>query len=238
MLAAAFETSTRTPSVALRVGDRSLQCRLSGERPHASDLLPALDGLLREAGARAADLELLVVGTGPGSFTGLRVAAATALGLARGGRARLLGLSSGESLCWRELAVGEEAAVVLDARSGEWYYSRYRRTADDVVELHAPCVATQAQWVQWVANAEHESRTGSAARIAPLRLFGEPLLSTQGALDAELRGRIEVDRVPEASAALELGLARLERGAARTTRELEPLYLRAFAAKKSQRMGS
>ena len=59
---------------------------LGGERPHACDLLPALEQLLARLGAAPADLATILVGTGPGSYTGLRVGVATALGHGGGRR--------------------------------------------------------------------------------------------------------------------------------------------------------
>ena len=55
---------------------------IHGQGSHSSDLIPTVDEVLRGAGADLSELDGLVVGSGPGSFTGLRVAAATAKGLA------------------------------------------------------------------------------------------------------------------------------------------------------------
>ena len=241
MLAAAFETSTRTPSVALRAGDLLLETRLSGERPHASDLLPALDELLGRAGARARDVELLVVGTGPGSFTGLRVAAATAYGLARATGAGLFGIPSGEILCRQELAPGEEALVVLDIRQGHFSCAHYRRAAEEVEVLVAPHAAG---WDDWTALARRADASCRASGTR-LRFFGESALVARtdshaeppGRLPEEWRGRLECDRVPSAAVAIELALLRRARGIVHGPREIEPLYLRSFAAKRSTRVG-
>jgi tRNA threonylcarbamoyladenosine biosynthesis protein TsaB len=221
MLSAAFETSTRRPTVALQVGSEVFEERLSGERPHASDLLPALDRLLSSHGKRVRDLELIVVGTGPGSFTGLRVAVATALGLARGGDASLFGVPSGEALCWRELAVGEAAAVVLDARQGELYFAHYQRALDGVRVVHAPSV---------IAPADLPALLTSGPRI-----FGEPGIELAASLDSAARARLCVDRSPTASALLELGVLRHGREGAHSAAQLEPLYLRAFGSSATAR---
>jgi tRNA threonylcarbamoyladenosine biosynthesis protein TsaB len=72
----AIETSSRTGSVALACGERPLGARqLSQDRPHTAELLPAIDDLLRENGRRLADVDVFAYSCGPGSFTGLRVAA-------------------------------------------------------------------------------------------------------------------------------------------------------------------
>ncbi len=224
MLVAAFETSTRSPSVALRVDGQVFEERLSGDRPHASDLLPALERLLAKTGRRVGDLELIVVGTGPGSFTGLRVAVATALGLARGSGAALFGLPSGEALCWRELFVGQEAAILLDARQGELYFAHYRRAPASVEVLRAPCVI----------------RPGDLPKVLPanILLFGEPGIEQAAALGAQEHRQLCLDRSPDAASLLELGALRHGREGSHSMEQLEPLYLRAFASRASTRTGS
>lgn len=79
----AFDTSTPIGSVALARGADILGSRfLLRQFEHAAGLIPAVDELLRSADLVPRDLSRLVVGEGPGSFTGVRVAAATAKGLA------------------------------------------------------------------------------------------------------------------------------------------------------------
>jgi tRNA threonylcarbamoyladenosine biosynthesis protein TsaB len=248
-LAVALETSSRTPSVAACELDALpiaaapplaaafVEERLSGERQHASDLLPALDRLLRRlaessraergagspAGSPASLIGAVVVGLGPGSYTGLRVGVATALGLARGTGALLRGVPSGEALAWAELSAGQEAVVLLDARQGELYFAHYRREAGEVAAVRAPCVA----------------KAGELARLLPrdVPIFGSPGIERAAPLDASALARLRTDAVPSAAALLELGLARLVRLGAHAPAELEPLYLRAFAA-KLRRLGT
>jgi tRNA threonylcarbamoyladenosine biosynthesis protein TsaB len=77
-----IDTSTATGSVA--VGDATgilAELVLNVGAGHSSALLPAASEALRIAGLTPRDLAAIVVGGGPGSFTGLRVAAATAKGM-------------------------------------------------------------------------------------------------------------------------------------------------------------
>ena len=74
---------------------------------HGETLLPTLVAFLAERGASLADLEGIVVGTGPGAFTGLRVGLATAKGLAHGLGLPIVGVSTGEALLH---AAGEPGA--------------------------------------------------------------------------------------------------------------------------------
>jgi tRNA threonylcarbamoyladenosine biosynthesis protein TsaB len=111
MLILAFDTATEVATSAL-VDDGEVL----GERAsRAVTLLEDVDALLRQAGARTGDLQGLAVGTGPGSFTGLRVGLATARGLALSLGLPVAGVSTLDAL-----AAGAPGALpVIDARRGE-----------------------------------------------------------------------------------------------------------------------
>ena len=81
----AFDTSSRLGSVIVTTDGKVLaRAFLRRPRRHAARLLPAIRGVLVASGAQLGDLAGIVVGGGPGSFTGVRVAAATAKGLTEG----------------------------------------------------------------------------------------------------------------------------------------------------------
>lgn len=78
----ALETSGAVGSVAVsRDGEVVARAFLQGRRTHASGIVPAVEGALGSAGLGRSDLDGIVVGSGPGSFTGVRVAAASAKAL-------------------------------------------------------------------------------------------------------------------------------------------------------------
>lgn len=101
-----------------------------GERPrHAQQLLPLAREALRRVDLRFDDVERVVVGTGPGSFTGLRIGLATARALALAAGAELVGISTLRALAVpAEQAVGPQSVVapVLDARRGEVFLAAWR----------------------------------------------------------------------------------------------------------------
>ena len=81
----AFDTSSRLGSVIVTLDGKVLaRAFLRSPRRHAARLLPAIRGVLVASGAQLGDLAGIVVGSGPGSFTGVRVSAATAKGLTEG----------------------------------------------------------------------------------------------------------------------------------------------------------
>ena len=77
---------------------------------HGETLLSSIERLLDERGIQRSDLGAIVVGTGPGAFTGLRVGIATGKGLAHGLGVPLIGVSTGEALL---AATGMDRAVLL-----------------------------------------------------------------------------------------------------------------------------
>lgn len=183
--------------------------------------MPGLDRLLKSFGGSPADIEAIVVGTGPGSYTGLRVGIATALGLARGSGARMLGVPSGESLVFGELAPGETGAVVLDARQGEIYFAVYRRLDSEIEVLDTPTV---------LLPSAVEARIPRAARI-----FADASAARVVELDDATRARLTLDRAPSAEALLALGSLRLARGLEQAPASVEPLYLRPFTSGSSRK---
>lgn len=217
-LEVALETSTRRPSVAARLGERTLERELTAGRAHASDLLPCLAELLAELGSSPAALGAVFVGSGPGSYTGLRVGMATALGLARGSGAALFSLPSLELLAWEALQVGQAAAIVLDARQGELYLGRYARDERELHVLRAPCVVP-------------------AAQLAGELRGGEDLYADEGALALDLPGSAAPRPAPAARARvlLELAARRMQREGPRSPEDIAPLYLRPFHAQPRRR---
>jgi tRNA threonylcarbamoyladenosine biosynthesis protein TsaB len=215
----ALETSTRQGSVALLAAGDVTAAVLAGERAHACDLLPEVDRLLCERGLDLRALDAVVVGLGPGSYTGLRVACATALGLARGAELALVGVPSFEASAFSALAPGEEGAVVQDARSGAVYHALYRRTDDDVIALLPPAVAPPADVVRAV---------GAAACL----IGDEPALRALG-LDAAARVALR-PAAPTADVLVRLGARRLAANGPSPPDAIEPLYLRPFAARRSR----
>ena len=134
-----IDTSTAHLSVAVTAADEVLGERLvepdpSGRPRHAREVLGAVEEVLASAGGWAA-ISCIAVGTGPGTFTGLRIGIATARGLAQ---SRGIGISGVSSL--RALASGSDSAApvlaVLDAKRSEVFAALY----DGASEIWEPAV--------------------------------------------------------------------------------------------------
>jgi tRNA threonylcarbamoyladenosine biosynthesis protein TsaB len=135
MLLLGLDTATPALSAALverrPSGDRVLD-RGTVEPPitHSSVLPSLLEGMLAKAGARLDDLAAMVVGLGPGSFTGLRIGLATAKGLCWAARIPLVGASSLGSMALAASADVPEGTLLvpcLDARKHQVYAALFRK---------------------------------------------------------------------------------------------------------------
>jgi tRNA threonylcarbamoyl adenosine modification protein YeaZ len=111
----ALDTATATALVAIGRPDGELVAAdtwTAGYR-HGEELLLRLDALLRAQAVDLASVVAIVVGTGPGAFTGLRVGLATAKGLAHGLERPLIGISTGAALLEASRAAGARPPLAL-----------------------------------------------------------------------------------------------------------------------------
>jgi len=110
----------------LRRDSRSFYATSQSDKPHSQTILPMLETLLSEAELDWNDLQLLAVGIGPGSFTGLRVAAATMAGINAGLHLPVLQISS-LAITALQSGASEPVWVIEDARAGSAWLGLYRK---------------------------------------------------------------------------------------------------------------
>lgn len=133
----AIDTTADACSLALHSADTRLSFHQSLPRQHARQLLPRLDALFAEAGWSRTDIDLVAYGRGPGSFTGIRIAAGVAQGLALGADCPLVPVSTLQTLAFEVARPGESVWVALDARMSELYLGRYRVDAGSLPRAEA-----------------------------------------------------------------------------------------------------
>jgi tRNA threonylcarbamoyladenosine biosynthesis protein TsaB len=123
----ALDSSTLGGSVAVSVDGRIVAERVLPNRAGASGtLLPNADEALREAGLAPGDVAALVVGGGPGSFTGLRIAAATAKAVVRVRGVPLFAFSGLMGAAAARRDEGRAVCALFDARNREVYAGCWR----------------------------------------------------------------------------------------------------------------
>jgi len=129
----AFDTSTDACSVALMIDDEVRLDHRVEPQQQSRLLLPMIDAIMAEAGLRPTDLDGLVYGRGPGSFTGVRIAIAAAQGIAFGADIGVYGVSTLQCIaqgCHREFA-DNTISVAIDARMSEVYFANYGQAQNE-----------------------------------------------------------------------------------------------------------
>jgi len=119
-----FDTAGAGASAAILRGDRIVAERVAMERGQAQTLIPLIGDVLVEAGLDASELDLIAVTVGPGSFTGLRIAIATARGLSAASGVPALGVSSFDAVAAQvesDMLRGRPLLVALDTKRDDFY---------------------------------------------------------------------------------------------------------------------
>ncbi len=131
----AIECAGQNCSVALHIDGQTRQ-RLehTSTQLHSQRILPMQQSLLAEAQLSLNQLDAIVCGHGPGSFTGVRVAVAVTQGLAYGANLPTLAVSSLAAIAWGAMQSGDymQSLIALDARMGELYWGYYRKAAQGI----------------------------------------------------------------------------------------------------------
>lgn len=131
----AIDTATEHCSAALWLEGPGPQRTAPVARGNGELILQLCDQLLSESGLSLSQLDAIAFGRGPGAFTGVRLAASTAQGLAFAASLPVIGISNLQALAWQLLmqpAAPERALICQDARMGEVYWAGFLRRADTV----------------------------------------------------------------------------------------------------------
>jgi len=136
----ALETATEACSVAVLAGSAMYRRFEVRPRAHLRLLLPMVESVLTEAELDLGDLDAIAFGCGPGGFTGLRIAAGAAQGLALGARLPVIPVSNLAALAASTMrdTTARKVIVCQDARMGEVYWGTFDRGADDLPVASGP----------------------------------------------------------------------------------------------------
>ncbi|HOP21556.1 MAG TPA: tRNA (adenosine(37)-N6)-threonylcarbamoyltransferase complex dimerization subunit type 1 TsaB [Gammaproteobacteria bacterium] len=136
----AIDTATESCSAALLVNGKVYQRFTVQARLHAELILPFIDELLEESEISKTQIDGLVVGRGPGAFTGVRIGVAVAQALALALDLKVVEVSNLIALAYRaidELNQQEpfNLVVATDARMNEVYWTKYQIKGDEIISL-------------------------------------------------------------------------------------------------------
>lgn len=186
-------------------------------RAHTRRLMPMVDDILAEANIATQQLDAVAFGRGPGSFTGLRIAAGAAQGLAFGLDRPLLGISTLEALALQAHRRYHFRHVVtaLDARMGEIYAATWH-CLNDTLSLQSDEVVVAP--ANFCLPAEETDWVGVGSGFT---LWDDFALSLQANMSQHL-----TDLEPRAEEMAWLAARDLEAGLGQAAHEAQPVYLR------------
>lgn len=169
-LTLALDTSTEEVATGLgSIGPAGVhllgETNIDVPRASLTHLFPALMRLLQSADRTISDVDAVVVGRGPGSFTGVRIGVSAAKGIAQGRGVPLYGVNTLDAVAERFAGRQGLVGVVGDAMRREVYPALYRLTADRVERLTPDAVASPTSVAaEWAALGEPVLLSGNALR--------------------------------------------------------------------------
>ncbi|KGJ91821.1 tRNA (adenosine(37)-N6)-threonylcarbamoyltransferase complex dimerization subunit type 1 TsaB [Colwellia psychrerythraea] len=224
----ALDASTEACSVALQVNGKVFSRYELCPQSHSLHLLPMIDAVLNEASIKLADLDGLIFGQGPGSFTGVRIGVGVAQGLAFSANLPVVGVSSLQAMAQMAYMKHGQKQVIaaIDARMSEVYNGYYTLDEHDVM---------QAQQAEAVTPPEQLAEQLSAVVTTPFYAVGtgwdaysEKLSEKSGEQLFALQTNNGSPDIlfPSAEAMLVIGKIKLELGQGVSAEEAQPVYVR------------
>ena len=213
----ALDTSTDWASVAVYDG-RSVLAEETwhAQRRHGDELFPTIERVITSARTRLADIDRVAVATGPGSFTGLRVAIAAAQGIARGAGAAMVGVSTLDVLAYPHAPSKQRTCAILPAGRSEFYAAFYQERNRRWLRRSPYIVATLADLCRqigthtlFVGEIGPEAEELLRDLLGPKALFASP-----------------ASRMRRAGYLAELGWRALESAPQAKLGEIEPIYVK------------
>ncbi|MEI6354270.1 MAG: tRNA (adenosine(37)-N6)-threonylcarbamoyltransferase complex dimerization subunit type 1 TsaB [Methylococcus sp.] len=225
MILLAIDTATEACSAALLIDNELIERYEVAPRRHNELILPMVQSVLDEAGLSLAALEGIAFGAGPGSFTGIRIAAGVVQGLALGLGIKVAPISTLKAMAFEAFRQNphELAAMAIDARMGEIYWGVYRRQADGTPSC---LIEDQVIRPDEVLFPDGEPLIGVGTGWAT---YGDLLMTKVN----HRHSVIEPQTFPKASAIARLGAVLISQKAGVCPEAVLPFYLRNNVAKKT-----
>ena len=222
----ALDTSSVACSVALHLGSSVFERHEEQPREHTRLLTPMIRSVLQEGGAELGDLDAIVLGNGPGSFIGMRIAASVAQGLAHGAGLSIVPVSSLAAVAAQVFAETDAHAVIVaqDAHMNEVYLGAYYRGDANSPE---PIFAERLHGHVPIDELDAADARGRIAAGFGWQRY--PQLTAMN--EALFESRSEILH-PRARYLLPLGALALQNGEVVDPKDIMPAYLRHKVAEK------
>lgn len=212
----ALDTATEACSVALLHNGKISTFDEISPRSHTQRILPMVDELLTQANIQIKDVNYLVFGRGPGSFTGVRVGVSVAQGLAMGANLPVVAVSNLKAMAeeaYQKLGA-EKVIALIDARMNEVYFAQFERNGEQWNEVVVEQVCSPEKAISQFQVSENVVVVGTG--WAAYSQFSEqnlPLVVSEITL-------------PSAEYMLSIAEVEIQNSNTQSALEIEPVYLR------------
>jgi tRNA threonylcarbamoyladenosine biosynthesis protein TsaB len=221
----AIETSGRTGSVAIALGEQMLsEAHFSGPMRHSAEIFPAVHKLLVRFSRKPKEIEHIYISVGPGSFTGLRIAVALAKTMHLANAAKIIAVDTLDVIAANatdyikeEKAKGlAKIATILDAKRGQFFIAAYENEQNRWRKSMPDCLMTVGQFIE-----------NCGGKSQPVWLLGEGLVYHKDKFKADgIRFLDEKYWNPRAEKVYKLGWEKALDGQFADPLTLQPTYLR------------
>ncbi|MBN6077535.1 tRNA (adenosine(37)-N6)-threonylcarbamoyltransferase complex dimerization subunit type 1 TsaB [Aggregatibacter actinomycetemcomitans] len=221
----ALDTAIEACSVALLRGGEKIHSEQFAQREHTKHILPMVDEILAQAGIKLHQVDALVFGRGPGSFTGVRIGAGIAQGLAFGANLPVIPVSNLAAMAQAAYVQyqAENVLTAIDARMNEVYFAYWQakkvRSDFGTFLSWAPIIAEQVCSLPKVLEQVEQQIHGDAV------LAGSGWAAYPQLTEANLGKSTDIT-LPSALYMLDLALPKWFAGEIISPLEIEPIYLR------------
>ena len=212
----ALDTATEACSVALLHNGKISTIDEISPRSHTQRILPMVDELLTQANIQIKDVNYLVFGRGPGSFTGVRIGVSVAQGLAMGANLPVVAVSNLKAMAeeaYQKLGA-EKVIALIDARMNEVYFAQFERNGEQWNEVVVEQVCSPEKAISQFQVSENVVVVGTG--WAAYSQFSEqnlPLVVSEITL-------------PSAEYMLSIAEVEIQNSNTQSALEIEPVYLR------------
>ena len=226
MIILALDSTATTGSVALCRDDKLIaSLTLNTGNTHSETLLPSVEAILSMSGMTVNDVDLFAVSEGPGSFTGVRIGAATVKGMAFGKDKPCIGVSTLEALAYNLRGFQGIACPVMNARRSQVYNALFR-VENGTMERLCPDRA-----IALTELSEELAAYGNS----PVYLSGDGYEMTREALASCNLGSTPEELIYQSGYSVAMcARAAYEAGERTTDAELVPTYLRLPQAERER----
>ena len=226
MIILALDSTAQTGAVALCRDEKLVASfTLNTGNTHSETLLPSVEAVLKLGDVSVDDVDLFAISKGPGSFTGVRIGAATVKGMAFGKDKPCIGVSTLEALAYNLRGFSGIACPVMNARRSQVYNALFRVENGKIERLCPDRAIALADLAEELA----------AYGDTPVYLSGDGYEMTREALTNCNLGVTPEELIYQSGYSVAMcGLAAYEAGERTTDAELVPTYLRLPQAERER----